>query len=192
MDPSTRCAFCGEPQAPAQLRREFELDFCERCAVGQAESALRARGHSLISREWTTRVRTNNSSHTIHHMSIDARPPEPLEVTVRFTREHALHRLVKLFRHEVEVGDPLFDDFVYVKTRERPQAQALLRSSGVQSTLIDLVGRYDSIDLARGSVQIRHAATEQVLAADAMLAACALLVHIDRIASGSPAHEPQS
>lgn len=192
MDPSTRCAFCGEPQAPAQLRREFELDFCEGCASGRAESKLRARGHSLITREWTTRVRTNNSSHTIHHMSIDARPPAPIEVTVRFTREHALHRLLKLFRHEVEVGDPLFDDFVYVKTRERPQAQALLRSSGVQSTLIDLVGRYDSIDLARGSVQIRHAATEQVLAADAMLAACALLVHLERIAADPSAHDPQS
>lgn len=191
MDPSTRCAFCDEPQAPAQLRREFELDFCERCAVGQAESALRARGHSLISREWTTRVSSNNSSHTIYHMAIDARPPAPIEVTVRFTREHALHRLIKLFRHEVEVGDRLFDDFVYVKTRERPQALSLLRSSGVQSTLIDLVGRYDSIDLARGAVQIRHAATEQVLAADAMLAACALLVHLDRI-TGAPGHEAQS
>lgn len=185
MDPSTRCAFCEHPQAPAQLRREFELDMCDRCASGWAESALRARGHAISSREWTTRVRSHQSSYTVHHMSIDAQSPAPLDVTASFTREQALHKLLKLFRREVEVGDALFDDFVYVRTRDRPNTAVLLRDTGVQAALIDLVGRVDAVHLRRGALQVRHAATEAVYAADTMLATCALLVHLDRASSST-------
>lgn len=167
---------------PAQLRREFELDICEPCARGGADAALRARGHHVVGRQWETRVQTQRSSYTLHHMAIDGRPPAPLDVTASFTREKALHRLIKLFRREIEVGDALFDDFVYIRTRSRQRAYDLVSSSGVQSTLIDLVGRYDTIGIVQGAVQVRHVATAEVFAADAMLASCALLVHLERLA----------
>ncbi len=183
MDTPVRCAFCDELHPTKQLRREFELDFCERCAGGGAEAALRSRGHHITSREWTTRVRSQNSTYTLYHMSIDALPPQVLDVSATFTREHALHRLLKLFRREVEVGDALFDDFVYIRTPDPQQARALVGSTGVQSTLIDLVGRYETIGLQRGALQVRHFSTQELFAADAMLAACALLVHLERLAT---------
>lgn len=187
MDPSTRCAFCEQPTPRAQLRREFELDFCEPCGSGWCEAALRGRGHELSSREWTTRVRSQYADYDLHHMSIDGSPRDTLDVTAGFTRERAYHKLVKLVRREIEVGDRLFDDFVYIDTRERARALALLRRTGVQAALMDLVGRFDMVELRRGALRIRHAGKEAVFAAEAMLAACALLVHLEQAA-----HESQT
>lgn len=182
MDDSLRCAFCEQTRPRAQLRREFELDFCDHCGGGWCEAALRERGHTLSSREWTTRVRSHRDDYELHHMSIDGSPRDTLDLTATFVRERVYHKLVKLVRKEVEVGDRLFDDYVYIDTRDRPRAQALLRRTGVQAALMDLVGRFDLVELRRGSLQIRHAASETVHAADAMLAACALLVHLEQIA----------
>jgi hypothetical protein len=180
MDAEIRCAFCEQPRPPAQLRREYELDICDPCGGGWCEAALRERGHTLSSREWTTHVRSHAGSYDLHHMSIDACPRDTIDVSAIFTRERIYHKLIKMVRRELEVGDRLFDDFVYIDTRDRTRAHSLLKHAGAQTALMHLVGHCDSVELRRGALQVRHASSEAIYAADVMLATCAFLVHLER------------
>lgn len=175
------CAFCELVLPAAQLRDAFGLEFCDACAVGLAEDALRTRGHAIVTRTWTTRVRTHDDAYVVHHLALDASPRDLLEISVSFTRERWSHKLLKLIKQELQVGDRLFDDLVYIDTREKPRVLALLHQPGTQAALIDLVARFDLIELRRGELRIRHASSEPIDLNDGIVSACALLVHLERI-----------
>ena len=174
------CAFCEVPHAREHLRRDHELDICDRCAHGGAQEALSARGHTLEVREWTTTYRHKGSTYTRYHLAVTGRAAAGFTVTADFSREGFLDRLRKLFQREIQVGDPLFDDFVFVNTDDRPEVEALLRHSGAQSTLMDLVGRFDRVAFSHGAFELHQQANHPLdFGADGALAVCALLVHIE-------------
>lgn len=175
------CAFCELPHARVHLRRDHELDICDPCARGGAQPALASRGHRLTIREWTSKVNSPNSSYTIHHLAVTGSAPAGFPVSATFSREGMLTRLRKLFQREIQVGDPLFDDFVFVDTDERHETEALLRRSGAQSTLMDLLGRFDRVTFNKGgSFELYKAETNPIDFGDeGALAVCALLVHIE-------------
>jgi hypothetical protein len=172
------CAFCEAPHSRAHLRRDHELDICDRCALGGAQAMMAWRGHTINKREWTTEIRSQGGSkHTIYHLSITGHAPG-FSVTADFSREGMLNKLRKLFQREIEVGDPLFDDFVYINTREREETEALLRRSGAQSTLMDL--RFDRVTFINGTFELYKRDTNPTgLGVEGALALCALLVHIE-------------
>lgn len=181
------CAFCETPLPRKQLRRDHELDICDPCATGGAQAAMLARGNTLTVREWTTSVRSPNGSHyTIHHMAVTARSRTEFSVTADFSREGFIDKLRKLFRREIQIGDPLFDDFVFIKTEDRSETEALLHHSGAQSTLMELVSRFDRVSLANGVVELHKQSMQELgLGLDSALAVCALLVHIERRHDGT-------
>lgn len=181
------CAFCELPHPRTRLRRDHELDICDHCAHGGAQAAMLARGNSLTVREWTSNVRgPNGGQYTIHHLAVTARPAAECPVSADFSREGVLDKLRKLFRREIQVGDPLFDDFVFIKTEDRHETEALLRHSGAQSTLMDLVSRFDRVTLAHGVVELNRQSTQEIeFGLDGALAVCALLVHIERRHDGT-------
>lgn len=175
------CAFCELPHPRDHLRRDFELDICEQCACGHAEPALKERGHTLDVRRWETEHRTKNGTYTLYHFELTAHAPGDFVVSATFTRENALSKLVKLFRRELQVGDALFDDFVYIRTEDREQTAALLASSGAQSTLMELITCFDRVVFDNGSFILYHRGDGHYTPdAAALLAVCALLVHIER------------
>ena len=178
------CAFCELPHGSDLLRRDYEFDFCERCADGRAEVALRERGHTIVTREWQTRERVGNEHYTFYHYSITARPRVSLSFRASFARESTLDRMIKVFRRELQVGDPLFDDFIYISTRDRAQVTTLLDSTGAQSTLMDLVSRFNSVFFDGGAFEVRERGTEAISPdAPAMLSVAAMLVHLERAAA---------
>jgi len=187
------CAFCELPHGSDILRRDYELDFCERCAEGRAEVALRERGHTIVTREWQTRERVGNEHYTFYHYSITARPRVSLSFRASFARESTLDRMIKVFRRELQVGDPLFDDFIYISTRDRAQVTTLLDSTGAQSTLMDLVSRFNSVFFDGGAFEVRERGTDPISPdAPAMLSVAAMLVHLEQAAgamgaTGTPA-----
>lgn len=182
------CAFCELPHGSDLLRRDYELDFCERCADGHAEVALRERGHTIVSREWQTRERIGSEFYTFYHFSITARPRVSLSFRASFARESTLDRMIKVFRRDLKVGDPLFDDFIYISTRDRAQVTAMLDSTGAQSTLMDLVSRFNSVFFDGGAFEVRERGTEPISPdAPAMLSVAAMLVHLERTASAMAA-----
>ena len=166
-----------------QLRREYELDICEPCAVDTdpVVASRRALGDRISTREWTTRIRTGNQTHTFYHMAVDVVPHAPIQATATFTREGMWTKLKKLFFREVEVGDPMFDDFVHVGTRDAEATLVLLGHSGVQSVLMGLLADHERVTFNEGAFEVYHQSTEEVYPGTALLAVCALLVHIDQI-----------
>ncbi|MCY0994675.1 hypothetical protein OV203_46550 [Nannocystis sp. ILAH1] len=185
------CAFCELPHPSDNLRRDYELDFCERCADGHAEVALRERGHTIVTREWQTRDRVGSEFYTFYHFSITARPRVSLAFRASFARESTLDRQIKVFRKDLKVGDPMFDDFIYISTRDRAQVTALLDSTGAQTTLMDLVSRFNSVFFDGGAFEVRERGTEPISPdAPAMLSVAAMLVHLERTAAAPPAPAP--
>jgi len=174
------CAFCEAPHPRAQLRRDHELDICDRCALGGAQAMMAWRGHTITKREWTTTVQSQRSTYTIYHLAITGQAPSGFCVTADFSREGMLTKLRKLFQREVQVGDPLFDDFVYINTRDREDTEALLRRSGAQSTLMDLLCRFDRVTFVNGTFELYKKDTGPIGFGDeGALAVCALLAHIE-------------
>lgn len=183
---TTPCAFCDRPHARADLRREYELDICEPCACGGAEVVLRDRGHTIVTREWQTRERVGQGSVVIHHYAITARPPRTIPLRASFSRESTLDRLIKTFRSEADAGAPMFDDFVYLNSRDRAQVTALLDHSGAQATLIDLVSRFTGVFFDGGGLEVRERGDVPISPdPPAMLAVCAMLIHLERAAAGA-------
>lgn len=176
------CAICNVPHARVHLHRDHELDICDRCTLGGAQAALEQRGHALQIRQWTTTSRDHRGhSHTVHHLAVEGRAPGQFSVTADFSREGFLTRLRKLFQRELEVGDPLFDDFVFINTADRAETEALLRRTGAQSTLMDLVGRFDRVTFTDGTFMMARASSAPIdFGAEDALAVCALMVHIER------------
>ena len=65
----------------------------------------------------------------------------------RCTRQRMRHRVLKLFVHELEVGDPLFDDRVFISTETPEETQRVMDEEGVQSAILALVaGMEDASD----------------------------------------------
>lgn len=187
------CAFCELPHGSHLLRRDYELDFCDRCAEGHAEVALRERGHTIVTREWQTRERVGDQHYTFHHFSITARPRVSLAFRASFARESTLDRMIKVFRRELQVGDPMFDDFIYISTRDRAQVTSLLDSTGAQSTLMDLVSRFNSVFFDGGAFEVRERGTDPISPdAPAMLSVAAMLVHLERAAGAARAAGAQT
>lgn len=183
MADTTRCAFCEHSWPADKLRREYELDFCDSCAV-DTESVIagrRGRGDTISVREWTTEVYTGKRTQTFYHVAVHGVPHARIPATATFTREGVWEKLKKLFNKEIQVGDPLFDDFIYIGTGDRAATHALLQDSGVQSVLMDLVGDHERVSFAHGAVEVYHQSTEPVSAAGALLPVCALLVHNERL-----------
>lgn len=186
MDVST-CAFCEQPHDPAHMRHDYELDICEPCACGRAEVVLRDRGRTLLTREWQTRERAGKSTITIYHYAVTARPLRGISIRASFSRESTLDRRIKDFRPESEAADPMFDDFFYVNARHRAQVTALLDSSGAQATLMDLVSRFSGVFFDGGGLEVRERGDVPISPdADAMLAVCAMLIHLERAADPQP------
>jgi hypothetical protein len=183
MTDPVHCAFCELPTPANQLRREYELDFCERCAVDLegVMAGRRARGDAVQIREWTTEVYTGKRTQTFHHLEVSGVPRMQIPIDATFTREGAWARFLKLFSKEVQVGDPMFDDFIHIRTDDRAAAHAFLQHTGVQSVLMDLVGGHERVSFEHGAVTVHAQGTEPPASGYAVLPICALLVHAERL-----------
>lgn len=181
------CAFCETPLPRKQLSRDHELDICDHCARGGVKAAMLAGGRTLTVRQWTSTVRSpTGSQYIVCHLGVTARPRTEFTVTADFSREGFVDKLRKLLRREIQVGDPLFDDFVFIKTEDRRETEALLHQPGAQSTLMELVSRFDRVRLAGGLVELHKQSMQEIeIGDDDVLAVCALLVHIERRHDGT-------
>jgi hypothetical protein len=84
---------------------------------------------------------------------LEARLPKSAGVEARFCHEGLLTRLRRLFADEVEAGESLFDDHVFVATSTRESTAALLSQPRAQVALMMLINpsRYVEVlgDLVR-------------------------------------------
>jgi hypothetical protein len=136
----------------------YGLDVCDDCRIGPS---TRVRGWATLAVEerWEN-VRRRNRNEPMQIISAIARGSVVLP-TVSFGPEH-LGWLRRLFAREVRVGDPLFDDAVWVSTRNHEATARLLASEGVQSAVLEAVAMNAELRLQDNEVFIRCTASSSI------------------------------
>jgi len=127
------CDFCEQPSPDGTYDRVVGLDMCTDCRQFGIRDPLSARGYRVLFKQWTT---FSNSERSPYHYRVTVVLPVTLEVRLRCAREGWQHRLVKLFRSELQVGDPLFDDLIHVGSAPSAALADLLASEGLQSAIL--------------------------------------------------------
>jgi hypothetical protein len=131
----------------------YGLDVCDPCRVTPA-ARVSAWATLHLEERWE-RVRSNRSSTLMQIISAIARSDVVLpDVSLHHEQ---LGWLRRLFAREVQVGDPLFDDTVWVATGDTDATARLLASEGVQSAVLEAVTMPAELRLHGKEVFIRCA-----------------------------------
>ena len=93
--------------------------------------------------------------------------PKSTGVEATFASEGFGDKLFKIFKKEIQVGDPLFDEQVHIKTDTMEQTEALLQSSDVRAIIERVVVNGGAIEIdgntVRMDVAIRQETDDEVL-----------------------------
>lgn len=131
------CGLCGEPLTRGGARL-CSLDLCDNCFHGDPSCRLLKRGFEISFKRFRRVGRDSRiGGSTEHHLVMRGRLWRDFGVSASFVREDFTSRLGKLFSKEIQVGDPLFDDLVYVKGSTDPKLAALLREPEVQGVILE-------------------------------------------------------
>jgi hypothetical protein len=122
------CRLCTQTLRAEALNRVSGIDICEACQLGDPTEGLQSQG---IAVEWNIRLGWFSAGLGLAGM--------PEDFYLSCVPEILHHKALKWVVHEVEVGDPVFDSRVFVRTSDPEMARALLALEGVQSALLGLL-----------------------------------------------------
>ncbi len=134
-----RCALCA--RVTPGLEPYAGVDLCQSCLSTEPTEGLAAAG---IPSEWVVRF---------HRFAAGLGLPNPPGLTLRCQPYLWYHRLLALFVGRFTVGDPTFDDRVFVKTSGPEEARAVL-TEGVQTALLALLGSVKVNDIGGNHVTL--------------------------------------
>ena len=80
--------------------------------------------------------------------------PKSTGVEATFSQEGFADKVLKLFKKEIQVGDPLFDEQVHIKTDTVDQTEALLQSSDLRAIIERVVVNGGAIEIDGNKVKI--------------------------------------
>lgn len=161
------CILCD---SDAAVDRLCGFDLCAPCRLGADLEANLARwGLSLEKREWQETRRVNDRTETVYFLEALVRYPSVVDARAHFgtgpTAEHAARRdpdatlwqrVVEWFApRDIEVGDALFDDAVFIAEPEGDQLEDLIADEGVQTAIMELVAA-GGVRLGDGWLRIRR------------------------------------
>jgi hypothetical protein len=135
-DPHTesRCALCDTLLTAESHERFASLLLCRPCFEGDFGQRLEDRGIRL--QQLTLATRQLNEYRTPRRYTfVCGATSHDLSLQASFGREDFISRIGKLFRPELKVGDPLFDDDVFIRTDDPDALQELLGSQSMQSVI---------------------------------------------------------
>ena len=81
--------------------------------------------------------------------------PHPTGIRASFSREGLKHSVLKLFKSEMQVGDPTFDKLVYISTETRDQTARLVAAESVQVAILAFVGTGGDVTIDDDVVTLR-------------------------------------
>ena len=94
--------------------------------------------------------------------------PRSTGVQATFTAEDFGDKLLKIFKAEIQIGDPLFDAEVHIKTDTTEQTTALLQSTDLRAIIERVITSGGAIEIDDATVKLeladRSAADDEVLA----------------------------
>lgn len=93
--------------------------------------------------------------------------PKSTGVEATFSREGFADKVLKLFKKEIQVGDPLFDEHVHIRTDTTDATEALLQSSDIRAIIERVVTEGGAIEIDGATVKMdvpgRHEKDDEVL-----------------------------
>lgn len=102
--------------------------------------------------------------------------PEPPRFLVSFAPERARHKLIKVFRKELQLNEPDFDSAVYIDTDDDDDVAKFLENGATRRLVHDIVAAGGQVAASEKKVNVviadgEHSAHEEQLMAAMMLAA---------------------
>jgi len=80
--------------------------------------------------------------------------PKGLDVRASFAPESLASKVRKVFKHEIQVGDDIFDDAVNIRTDNEKATVALLESQDIRAVIESLVVNNGVLELDGAQVKI--------------------------------------
>ena len=128
------CAFCHQSSDSGTYNRMAGLDVCDRCRMQGVIEHLHAHGHGAERRlQFTGGQRSKGGQQTV--LELDITLPVDPGLQLQCIKEQG-YPLRKLFRKELQVGDPIFDDHVYIYEGDSEAVADLLSHEGIQSAIL--------------------------------------------------------
>lgn len=176
------CAVCREVPAADSvgLNRVGGLDVCDPCFLGLAPQRARARGWSLNIDQWQ---RTDGEGNVVAyitrgHLTL----AKGVGIHFKSRRKTLMRKLLQLFAPSVAVGDPLFDNHVYTRSKNAGLTRRILADEGVQSIIMDLLGEGSWIEFEANTLTTYSVRDEYVSEAKFTSEMCVLASHLERLA----------
>ncbi len=73
--------------------------------------------------------------------------PKSTGVEASFSREGLGDKLIKIFKKEIQIGDPLFDEHVLIKTDTAEATEALLQSTDLRAIIERVITNGGAIEI---------------------------------------------
>ncbi len=93
--------------------------------------------------------------------------PKSTGVEATFSREGFADKVLKLFKKEIQIGDPLFDEHVHIKTDTTDATEALLQSTDLRAIIERVITEGGAIEIDGNTVKLeqpgRHETDDEVL-----------------------------
>ena len=143
-DESPRCDLCREALIKA-ANRTCGLDLCDPCYTSSLRQRLAPRGFVIELEKWVSKSNSDDGVST-HHTRVTGTVRSSIQPRAAFTREALGTRIKRFFgRGDLEVGDSLFDDNIWVDTDTEEQTRAMLAEVGLQDVIFEAVNDFGGI-----------------------------------------------
>ena len=181
MESEQRCGLCGAPLDADEGAAAAGMRLCTPCHDGRFADRLARRGFRL---QCLAQVYHSAGEHGGgKSRRVMGAIPYDLELTANFSPEDWLSKLGKLFKKELQVGDPAFDAAVYVRTDHRETLAQALEDLDFRATVeyaVRTTGTGIVVDGGRAALEWTAVPVEEVPQA---LRCIALLLHcLERLA----------
>lgn len=93
--------------------------------------------------------------------------PKSTGVQATFTAEGFSDKLLKIFKKEIQIGDPIFDQEVHIKTDTTDETTKLLQSNDLRAIVERVITNGGAIEIDGSTVKLelagRHETNDEVL-----------------------------
>jgi len=125
-----------DPIRADQIARQFNT-------TADPWGAMISHGYSPLQRTWTEEAEVELAgtmrTQTRHVIELTFKLPQPVLMGFSFIREEFKHKLTKLFKAEIQVGDKMFDDMVYITTDTPKDVASMLSIQEVRDVVYQFI-----------------------------------------------------
>lgn len=185
------CELCLA-EIPDSPFRAAGMDICRICWTGGLDQACAAWGLRMDAKHWTEWVSSGSDSSNrvlrqYSEVRIDLCTRNP--ATARFDREHPPPKWIRWLglggAKDLQIGDPLFDDYVRINPFEG-DVLGLLADEGLQTGISTVTAEGGRVEIGHDYVFVRQSQGESAVVDQGEINArvVAIAVHVEKYAHG--------